>query len=237
MHGDGAVSSPALSEPRWPSCTTTGPCSERPRDRGRDQDGGSTAALATQIAALAFVAGYSVFFGIGPVIGLLLLGRSALLDGRPNSMIALPILLTFSIVNMMSQAEIGTDEQRQTMTGLTLAVQGIILTLMSAKDDLIYDYESFEWDNDEAFFAYMDRLGMSGVLYSIIGLFIMFDSLNLESMAYLLTTVYLVILGIQGFSEEADARWRRGVGAMAPSSRPSCLRIHSTATCSAPSPR
>ena len=172
----------------------------------------STAALATQIAALAFVAGYSVFFGIGPVIGLLLLGRSALLDGRPNSMIALPILLTFSIVNMMSQAEIGTDEQRQTMTGLTLAVQGIILTLMSAKDDLIYDYESFDWDNDEAFFAYMDRLGMSGVLYSIIGLFIMFDSLNLESMAYLLTTVYLVILGIQGFSEEADARWRRGVG-------------------------
>lgn len=172
----------------------------------------STAALATQIAALAFVAGYSVFYGIGPFIGLLLLGRSALLEGRPNSMIALPILLTFSIVNMMAQAEIGTDEQRQTITGLTLAVQGILLTLMSAKDDLVYDYESFDWDNDEAFFAYMDRLGMSGVLYSIIGLFIMFDSLNLESMAYLLTTVYLVILGIQGFSEEADARWRRGVG-------------------------
>ena len=127
-------------------------------------------------------------------------------------MIALPILLTFSIVNLMAQAEVGTDEQRQTMTGLTLAVQGIILTLLSAKDDLIYDYESFRWDNDETFFAYMDRLGMSGVLYSIIGLFIMFDSLNLESMAYLLTTVYLVILGIQGFSEEADARWRRGVG-------------------------
>ena len=172
----------------------------------------STAALATQIAALAYVAGYSVFFGVGPVIGLILLGRSGLQEGRPNSMIALPILLTFSIVNLMAQAEVGTDEQRQTMTGLTLAVQGIILTLLSAKDDLIYDYESFRWDNDETFFAYMDRLGMSGVLYSIIGLFIMFDSLNLESMAYLLTTVYLVILGIQGFSEEADARWRRGVG-------------------------
>ena len=123
-----------------------------------------------------------------------------------------PILLTFSVVNMMAQAEIGSDEQRQTMTGLTLAVQGIFLTLLSAKDDLIYDYESFDWDTDAAFFAYMDRLGISGVLYSIIGLFIMFDSLNLESMAYLLTTVYLVILGIQGFSEEADARWRRGVG-------------------------
>ena len=108
--------------------------------------------------------------------------------------------------------EIGDDDQRQTITGLTLAVQGVVLTLLSIKDDLIYDYEPFDWETDESFFAYMDRLGISGVLYSIIGLFIMFNSLNLESMAYLLTTVYLVVLGIQGFSEESDARWRRGVG-------------------------
>ena len=127
-------------------------------------------------------------------------------------MIAMPILLTFSIVNLMAQAEVGSDEQRQSITGLTLAVQGIILTLLSAKDDVVYDYETINWESDEAFFAFMDRLGISGVLYSIIGLFIAFDSLNLDSMAYLLTTVYLVVVGIQGFSDEADARWRRGVG-------------------------
>jgi len=172
----------------------------------------STAALATQLGALGFVAGYSVFFGVGPVIGLVLLTRSALQEGRPNSMIAMPILLTFSIVNLMAQAEIGSDEQRQSITGLTLAVQGLILTLLSAKDDVVYDYETISWESDEAFFAFMDRLGISGVLYSIIGLFIAFDSLNLDSMAYLLTTVYLVVVGIQGFSDEADARWRRGVG-------------------------
>ena len=172
----------------------------------------NTAALATQLAALGFVAGYSVFFGVGPVIGLVLLARSALQDGRPNSMIAMPILLTFSVVNLMAQAEVGSDEQRQSITGLTLAVQGIILTLLSVKDDVVYDYETIQWESDEAFFAFMDRLGISGVLYSIIGLFIAFDSLNLDSMAYLLTTVYLVVVGIQGFSDEADARWRRGVG-------------------------
>jgi hypothetical protein len=127
-------------------------------------------------------------------------------------MIAMPILLTFSIVNLMAQAEVGSDEQRQSITGLTLAVQGIILTLLSAKDDVVYDYETINWESDEAFFAFMDRLGISGVLYSIIGLFITFDSLNLDSMAYLLTTVYLVVVGIQGFSDDADARWRRGVG-------------------------
>ena len=74
-------------------------------------------------------------------------------------------------------------------------------------------FETIKWESDEAFFAFMDRLGISGVLYSIIGLFLTFDSLNLDSMAYLLTTVYLVVVGIQGFSDEADARWRRGAGA------------------------
>ena len=172
----------------------------------------STATLALQLGALGYVGGYSVFFGIGPVIGLVLLARSALKDGRPNSIIALPILLTFSVVNMLVQGDIGTDEQRQTITGLTLAVQGILLTLLSANDDIVYDYDALKWSSDEAFFAFMDRLGVSGALYTIIGFFITFDSVNLESVAYLLTTVYLVVIGIQGFSEEADARWRRGVG-------------------------
>ncbi len=172
----------------------------------------STASLAVQLGALGYVGGYSVFFGVGPVIGLVLLARSALKDGRPNSIIALPILLTFSVVNLLVQAEIGTDDQRQTITGLTLAVQGVILTMLSARDDLVYDYENLSWDDDEAFFAFMDRLGVSGALYTIIGLFVTFDSVNLDSIAYLLTTVYLVVIGIQGFSDEADARWRRGVG-------------------------
>tara|TARA_Y100001954_G_scaffold239530_1_gene315210 strand:+ start:152 stop:4198 length:4047 start_codon:yes stop_codon:yes gene_type:complete len=172
----------------------------------------STASLALQLGALGYVGGYSVFFGIGPVIGLVLLARSALKDGRPNSIIALPILLTFSVVNLLVQAEVGTDDQRQTITGMTLAVQGLLLSLLSARDDMVYDYKALKWDSDESFFAFMDRLGVSGALYTIIGLFVAFDSVNLESIAYLLTTVYLVVIGIQGFSDEADARWRRGVG-------------------------
>ena len=172
----------------------------------------STASLSLQLGALGYVGGYSVFFGIGPVIGLVLLARSALKDGRPNSIIALPILLTFSVVNLLVQAEVGTDDQRQTITGMTLAVQGLLLSLLSARDDMVYDYKALKWDSDESFFAFMDRLGVSGALYTIIGLFVAFDSVDLESIAYLLTTVYLVVIGIQGFSDEADARWRRGVG-------------------------
>ena len=50
------------------------------------------------------------------------------------------------------------------------------------------------------------------MLYSIVGVFIALNSANLESLAYLLVTVYLIVIGIQGFSDEADARWRRGLG-------------------------
>ena len=172
----------------------------------------STASLTTQLGALGFVAGYSVLFGIGPVIGLVMLVQSALKYGQANSLIAFPILLTFSIVNMMVQIDIGTDAQRDVITGGILAAQGIMLTFLSAKDDLVYDYEHVKWSSDDAFFAFMDRLGVSGMLYSIVGVFIALNSANLESLAYLLVTVYLIVIGIQGFSDEADARWRRGLG-------------------------
>lgn len=172
----------------------------------------STAALAAQIGALGYIAGYSIFFGIGPVFGLAIIAYSALKNGQVNSMLLLPILMSFSIVNIMVQSEIGTEDQRTTIAGMTLAVQGIILTLLSAKDDLVYDWESITWESDEVFFSFMDRLGIAGVSYSIIGIFVAFNNVDLESIAYLLMTVYLIVIGVQGFGEENDARWRRGLG-------------------------
>ena len=58
----------------------------------------------------------------------------------------------------------------------------------------------------------MDRLGIAGVSYSIIGIFVALNNVDLESIAYLLMTVYLIVIGVQGFGEENDARWRRGLG-------------------------
>ena len=179
-------------------------------DERNSQD--ATAALAAQIGALGYIAGYSIFFGVGPVLGFAIIAYSALKNGQVNSMLLLPILMTFSIINIMVQSEIGTVEQRTTIAGMTLAVQGIILTLLSAKDDMVYDWESVTWESDEAFFSFMDRLGIAGVSYSIIGIFLAFNNVDLESIAYLLMTVYLIIIGVQGFGEENDARWRRGLG-------------------------
>jgi len=48
--------------------------------------------------------------------------------------------------------------------------------------------------------------------YSLVGVYVALNTADLESIAYLLMTVYLVIVGVQGFDEENDAVWRRGLG-------------------------
>jgi hypothetical protein len=96
--------------------------------------------------------------------------------------------------------------------GLTLATQGLVLTLLSMKDDLVYEWDSVDWESDDAFFAFMDRLGVAGLAYTLIGIAVTLTNVDLESLAFLLMTVFLVFTGIQGFSEEHDASWRRGLG-------------------------
>lgn len=183
-----------------------------PEDEEEQRSHDDTASLAVQVGSLGFLAGYGVFYGIGPIIGVLMIGWQAVKKGQTNSFLLLPTLLTFSLVNVMVQMEWGDIDQRTTIAGVVLVVQGLILTLLSAKDDLVYDLESVSWESDDAFFMFMDRLGVVGAAYTLIGLFLALNTVDLETIAYLLMTVYLVVLGVQGFGEETDARWRRGIG-------------------------
>ena len=176
----------------------------------RSQD--STAGLALQIGSLGFIVSFDIFHGIGPILGFIMLTWSALKKGQENSLLLLPILLTFSIYNLMIQSEIGDGDQRTIIAGTALAIQGILLSVLSTKDDIVYDWEAFHWESDEKFFAYMDLLGIAGVTYSIIGVYMGLNPVELTSVAYILMTVYLIVIGVQGFSPENDSRWRRGLG-------------------------
>ena len=172
----------------------------------------ATSSLSLQIGVLGYLIGYEVFFGIGPIIGLAILSYSAYKGGQASNLLILPALVTFASINVMIQSDIGSVDDRTTLAGAILAIQGIMFTLLSNKDDLIYDWKNIEWNNDDDFFAYMDRLGLVGTAYTLIGVFMCLVPVDLTSIAYLITTMYLVFIGIQGFSEEHDARWRRGIG-------------------------
>ena len=185
---------------------------QAPEDEEEQRKQNDVAQLAVQIGGLGFVAGYSVFYGLGPLLGLAILSWSMLRNGKLGGVLLFPLLSTFSIINIMVQSDLGTDDQQTTVAGLALAVQGVMLTLLSAKDDLMYDWEGASWDSDDAFFAFMDRLGLAGLTYSLVGVYVALNTADLESIAYLLMTVYLVIVGVQGFDEENDAVWRRGLG-------------------------
>jgi len=179
-------------------------------DEQKTQD--TTALLSQQIASIGFLISYDIFYGIGPLIALAMIGYSTFKKGQTTSLLLFPPLLSFAVVNIMIQGNIGDSEIHTTIGGAILAVQGIMFTLLSNKDDLVYDWENVEWESNDSFFQFMDRLGIAGVAYSVVGLFLAFDAIDLDSFAYIAITVYLVILGIQGFSEENDARWRRGIG-------------------------
>ena len=179
-------------------------------DAQRTQE--ATSLLSQQIASIGFLISYDIFYGIGPLIGLMMIGYSAFKKGQTTSLMLFPPLLSFAIVNILIQANIGDSDFHSTLGGAILAAQGLMFTLLSNKDDLVYDWENVTWESDDSFFEFMDRIGISGVAYTVVGLFLTFDAIDLDSFAYLAITVYLVILGIQGFSEENDARWRRGIG-------------------------
>jgi hypothetical protein len=58
----------------------------------------------------------------------------------------------------------------------------------------------------------MDRLGIVGVGTMIAGIFFLINNDDWNTIAFGLTTVLLVGVGIQGYSEEFEARWRRVFG-------------------------
>ena len=170
-----------------------------------------TLSLIRQFGTLGFFIGYGVASGIGPVLATGWLGYTIWRKGDQSSMLFFPPILTFAIINMLNEMEIGEESWRMNVGGVILAVQGLFYSFLASKDDVLYDWERFDWESDEVFFQFMDRLGIAGVLFTVIGIMLTFDS-SLDSIAYLVMTLYLVLLGIQGFSEENDAMWRRGFG-------------------------
>jgi len=92
-----------------------------------------------------------------------------------------------------------------------LVIEGIALLNSSGKDDMIYDSNVFNWQSDEQFFQYIERLGIAGTISSISGVGYAFNS-DIQ-MAFMILTLILIGLAITGFNEKYyNVRWRRALG-------------------------
>ena len=155
----------------------------------------------------------SVMWGAGTIIGAALLTRTVVSRGLFNLTLFAPLVHGLALYNFLIQSDILPADLLDLAIGLVLLAEGIGFTVLSIKNDAVYDYEAFDWGSDQTFFEFMDRIGLVGVGTTITSIFLIFNGGDTwTTLAFSLTTVVLIGVGIQGYSPEFDARWRRVVG-------------------------
>lgn len=154
---------------------------------------------------------FSVLWGIGTMIGALMLTRKVLLDGHYRMLVLAPLVHSLALYNMLNEMDLLGDNLFPAV-GLLLLVEGLGLILGSVRNDAIYDYDGFEWKSDRDFFEFLDQIGLAGVASTIVGIFMLFSNSGMDTLSFTLTTFVLIGVGIQGYSPEFEARWRRVIG-------------------------
>ena len=167
--------------------------------------------LLLQITSIAYFLGFDATYGIGPIIGATMYAKTSLRSRSANQLILFPVLSTFAVYNAMAQTTIGDEELRTMVTGVLLVAQGVFMSFATQREDDIYDSQRFEWPSDDEFFGFMDRLGLTGSLYTLIGVSMTLNGYD-PMYSYLIATLYLIVIGVQGFSEQTASKWRRTIG-------------------------
>jgi len=158
-----------------------------------------------------FLLSYEAFNGIGTIVGAIVLTRDIFAKGYTNAVLFVPAIHALALMNLIVQTEFEMIQESIAL-GSVLLIEGLILSWLSLQNDRVYDFKFFEWENDDAFLDFIDRLGIAGVLFSLSGIFFIFADFNQTTVGWLLATAVLMAVGIQGYSPENDARWRRIIG-------------------------
>lgn len=154
----------------------------------------------------------SVLWGIGTMVGALMLTKQGAAKGQYNILLLAPLVHGLAFYNFLMQAELLNSDLNLSLIGGLLIAEGFALGYGSIKNDAIYDYDGFDWPSDNAFFEFTDRMGIIGVGTIIAGIFFLINNPDWDTLTYGLTTVVLIGVGIQGYSDDYDARWRRVFG-------------------------
>jgi len=160
---------------------------------------------------ICFILSFEALLGIGTLVGAVLLTRDILFKGYSNALFFVPPIHALALANLIIQLDLEFIDVGIPV-GIFLMIEGLGISWLSLQNDKMYDLEFFEWENDDIFLDFLDRLGMAGVLSALAGVFFVFGEIDQWSFAWLLTTVILIAVGIQGYAPEHEARWRRLFG-------------------------
>ncbi len=164
------------------------------------------------VTIVCLVFSWQTIFGIGTLAGAIWITREIFADGGKNGILALPVLHVFAICNSIVQLNVMSSSQIDTVAGTILISNGIFMTYLATKTEVVWKWSAFEWLDEEEYFSWIDRVGISAIAYVLSGITMILMGSELWSLLWALWAIYLIGIAIQGFRDETETPWRRGFG-------------------------
>ena len=169
------------------------------------------------LGILCLTLSWSTLYGIGTLIGAVWITRETFSKGQKYALIALPLLYSFAIGNLISQLDVTSDIVESTVVGMVLVIGGLSMTYLASKTEIVWSWSIFDWNNEIEYFDWLDRVGIIAIAYFLIGVGWIIGVAEWANRAEEITlfsiwAVYLIGIAIQGFREETETPWRRGLG-------------------------
>jgi hypothetical protein len=156
---------------------------------------------------------WTAFKGIGTIIGAAWATYDAFLNGQKYSILAMPLLHAFAIWNLLDQMNQSSDTIDY-IVGAVLLINGIVFTVIASKTEVAWNWNIFEWDDTIEYYGWIDRVGQLGIAYFLIGITWAIGEGTGGIMLWTISAVFLSGVAVQGFRDETETPWRRGIGSM-----------------------
>ena len=90
---------------------------------------------------------------------------------------------------------------------------GIFLTIIASKTDIAWNWNIFDWIDEIEYYGWIDRSGQLGIVYFLSGISWAIGNTELDQLMWAVWAAFLSGIAVQGFRDETETPWRRGIGA------------------------
>ena len=156
---------------------------------------------------------WTAFKGIGTIIGAIWATYDVFVNGQKYAILALPLLHAFAVWNVLEQFD-QTEVVQDLLVGTVLMITGLLFTLIATKTGLAWNWELFDWSDENEYYSWIDRVGLLGIAYFLIGITWAIGEAEEDAMLWAIWATFLSGVAIQGFRDETETPWRRGLGSL-----------------------
>jgi hypothetical protein len=156
---------------------------------------------------------WTALSGIGTMVGAIWITWDLLVNGQKYALLGMPLLHAFAVWNLIEQFNIEMNGSTQDIiVGTILVVNGIIMTMIATRTEIAWDWSIFEWEDEIEYFSWIDRVGMLAIAYFLSGISWAIGDADSEVLLWAIWSIYLGGIAMQGFRDETETPWRRGLG-------------------------